>query len=174
MNLLLFIQENFRNDFNDAFFIAISSLGDFGGIILIIIAIILLLIRSSRLIGLTMLFSMGIGAIITNLGLKPIFNTHRPCDIYQIDNLLQTCPNDPSFPSGHTTAAFAFATAVFVYNRTYGILLYILATLIGISRLYLFEHFPIDVLVGAIIGIFSGYMGYKILKRRNLTCIKDT
>ena len=71
--------------------------------------------------------------------------------------------DDFSFPSGHTFASFAAATALFLYHRKAGAAAFILAVTIAFSRLYLYVHFPSDVLAGAILGIASGWTAYKII-----------
>jgi undecaprenyl-diphosphatase len=70
-----------------------------------------------------------------------------------------------SFPSGHTTVAFALASVLGWHNRTLGIIGYALAALVGISRLYLGVHYPSDVLAGAILGTAAG-IGASLLIRR--------
>ena len=67
-----------------------------------------------------------------------------------------------SFPSGHTMSAFAiYGLAAFLFeNPTLKAIFALIAVLIGISRIYLIEHFPEDVLVGAIIGLMIGATVY--------------
>jgi membrane-associated phospholipid phosphatase len=67
-----------------------------------------------------------------------------------------------SFPSGHTTTAFAIFTllTLFITNKNWGFLWVTLAWLTGYSRCYLFQHFPEDVLGGVVIGIFSSLVVY--------------
>jgi undecaprenyl-diphosphatase len=67
-----------------------------------------------------------------------------------------TAPDTPSFPSGHTTTAFAAAAAVGVFYPRLRVPLYALAALVGLSRVYLGVHFGLDVLVGALLGITIG------------------
>ena len=67
---------------------------------------------------------------------------------------------DYSFPSGHTAASFASAVALYPsLQKKYSVPLLILAALIAFSRLYIGIHYPTDVLVGLIDGIFLGIMG---------------
>jgi membrane-associated phospholipid phosphatase len=75
--------------------------------------------------------------------------------IYRLDNFGNSGGGNSSFPSGHTTSAFALATilALWLRNKWTGIVLAIAAALVGYSRIYLAQHFPEDVLVGACIGI---------------------
>ncbi len=73
-----------------------------------------------------------------------------------------------SFPSGHTTTAFAIFTliALFSKNKNTGFLFVLLAWLAGFSRNYLFQHFPEDVLGGAVVGVFSSLVVYLFLGKR--------
>jgi undecaprenyl-diphosphatase len=77
--------------------------------------------------------------------------------------LLVKVPHDYSFPSGHSNASFAVATAIFTRNKKLGIPALILAAAIAISRLYVFVHWPTDVLVGSLTGICGGIISYFIV-----------
>jgi membrane-associated phospholipid phosphatase len=80
-----------------------------------------------------------------------------------------------SFPSGHTTTAFAIFTmlTLFTKNRNWGFLFVLLAWFAGYSRTYLFQHFPVDVLGGAVIGVFSSILVYYLLTKRHEKYPKD-
>ncbi|MEK7566777.1 MAG: phosphatase PAP2 family protein [Patescibacteria group bacterium] len=69
-----------------------------------------------------------------------------------------------SFPSGHATFFFALAGAVFIYYRKWGILFYLLALAMGISRVIAGVHWPSDILGGAVIGILSAYLVFYLTK----------
>ncbi len=70
-----------------------------------------------------------------------------------------------SFPSGHTATAFSLLFALAIpYSKKIQIAIAIMALLIGYSRIYLNQHFGLDVAVGATIGIVSGYLAYLIVK----------
>ena len=73
-----------------------------------------------------------------------------------MSELLISPPTDYSFPSGHTMASFSCAGVFWHYRRDFGrwsVVLLLLAALIGFSRLYLYVHFPTDVLCGALLGL---------------------
>ena len=83
--------------------------------------------------------------------LKDFFYTPRPFLISGLTPLVKYS-SDGSFPSNHTAAAFAIAITVFLHHRRLGIILIILALLIGISRIFGGVHYPIDIIGGAAIG----------------------
>lgn len=82
-------------------------------------------------------------------------------------NLLVDKVNQFSFPSGHASFAFGLATVVYLYNKKWGVVFLILAFLISIARVFVGVHWPLDVLAGAIVGIFSGWLVNKILNIKN-------
>ena len=100
-------------------------------------------------------------AIISNI-LKYSINKPRPFLTYSfIDKV--TSGTSPSFPSGHTSDAFALATAIsLAYPKWYVIIpSYAWAGAVGYSRMDLGVHYPSEVLAGAIIGAGSAYLCYK-------------
>ena len=156
------------------FFEFISELGH-DGIPLIIISLILMLFRKTRKYGTAMLIGLAIGALITNCCLKILIARARPysdetkaffnTDLYQRLWLTvgQNVESDKSFPSGHTTAAFASMTALFLSgNRKISWTAFIFAVLMAIARIYLVVHFASDVIAGIIVGIIAGIIGYYV------------
>lgn len=150
--ILYFIQNHLTNPGMDWLMPKITMLGDFGAI-WIIIAILLISIKKYRVHGLTLLLALAIGILIGNLGLKNIIARPRPCWIDHNIQMLIPMPKDFSFPSGHTLAAVIAATCLYMTNKWFGIFVIILASLIAFSRLYLFVHFPSDVLASIILGL---------------------
>ena len=119
-----------------------------------------------------MLVSMACGVIIGNGILKNLVRRSRPCWIDTTIPLLIANPTDFSFPSGHTLASFEAAVMIFLHNKKFGIPALLLAMLIGFSRLYLFVHFPTDVLGGAILGTIISVCTYYIYNRVILPKLK--
>lgn len=139
------------------------------GIMLIILSLALMYFPKTRRFGTAMLISITVGAIFTNLVLKVAIARPRPYAdessiYYQLWLTVgQNVESDKSFPSGHTTAAFATMTAVFlVGNKRVSWTAYIFAILMGIARIYLVVHYPSDVLAGVIVGIIAGIIGTAI------------
>jgi len=77
-------------------------------------------------------------------------------------NLLLAPSSQASFPSGHAAFYFAIAVVLFFYNKKTGILFFLASFLISISRVFVGIHWPSDILVGATIGIFSGWLIYRL------------
>lgn len=164
LSTLQFLQ-SLRCETLDRIMLFISSVGDFGAI-WITLAVLLLITSSLRQSGMAVSFALAIDFAVVNLILKPLIGRDRPCDFTMPEDMLLTCLNDYSFPSGHTAAAFSAATALFLYHRKVGIFALTWASLTGFSRLYLFVHFPSDVIAGALLGILFGFIGYKLALRR--------
>ncbi len=165
-DILNFIADNLHCPMLDKFFVFITGLGN-AGIIWILITALLLLGKRTRAAGIASAFSLVLALIFVNITIKPLFDRVRPfaADTSLLRGVLIELPSDGSFPSGHTAAGFAASTAVFCHNRRIGILMYVLAFFIGVSRLYLCVHFPTDVVFGALIGTALGALGYYISKR---------
>ena len=153
------------------FFEGISFIGK-GGICLIIMSLLLMLYRPTRRFGTAMCLGLGIGAVVTNLIIKPWVARPRPyvdqsSIFYQYWlQVGQNVESDKSFPSGHTTAAFDCMTPVFILgNKRLKALALTFAILMGIARIYLCVHFPSDVLGGMIVGILAGILAVLIAKK---------
>lgn len=156
--------QTIHTPFLDKLMTAVTVLGD-NGLFWIILGAFLLIFKKTRRCGISVLLALGIGAICGNLILKPVIHRARPCWINEAVQLLIAVPKDYSFPSGHTIASAAAAAALWHSNRKWGIGAAFLAALIAFSRLYLYVHFPTDVLAGALIGIAAGCTGAKITAR---------
>ena len=89
----------------------------------------------------------------------------RPFVENNVNLLISQNPKEPSFPSGHASFFFAIAAVVYFYNKKAGTLFFVSAFLISISRVFVGVHWPFDILVGAIVGIFSGWLIFKLAKK---------
>lgn len=93
--------------------------------------------------------ALALEVLCSNLILKPLVARLCFCDINPAVQLLVPRPGDFSFPFGHTGASFAGAAVLFLHKSRLCVPALILAVLIGFSRLYLYVHYPTDVLAGA-------------------------
>ncbi|MBR0424584.1 MAG: phosphatase PAP2 family protein [Clostridia bacterium] len=168
---------NFAGGFFTPFFEGVSFIGH-DGIPLIIIGVVLTFFKKTRKYGTAMLLGLGIGALITNLGLKIFVARPRPyseetknffqTDLYQKlwMTVGQNMEKDKSFPSGHTTAAFASMVAIFLTgNKKVSWIVLLFAVLMAIARIYLVVHFASDVLAGMLVGILGGVLGAFLAKK---------
>ena len=156
-SILIWIQEYIRCAFLDVVMPFITRLCD-DGEIWILIGVVLLFFKKYRKFGIFVLVGMLLGSLIGNEILKPIIARPRPCHIYEmLPEMLVDIPKSYSFPSGHTTSSVIAATVLMRANKKFGFFAVPLAFLIAFSRMYLFVHFPSDILGGAVLGVLVGY-----------------
>lgn len=166
--ILNWIQDVFGCGFMDFIMPKITILGN-AGIIWIIIGVCLLITKKYRKLGILVLAGLLMGLIIGNGIVKNMVARPRPCWLNPDFKLLISIPKDYSFPSGHTQAAVIAATILTMGNKKFGYAAIPLAVIIAFSRLYLYVHFPSDVLGGAVMGMTIGAVtfiaGNKIAER---------
>jgi len=106
-------------------------------------------------------------AVVLTEGLKVMVKRPRPYITYPGEIFPDQVDNESSFPSGHTSFAFATATSVFLnYPKWYvGIPLLAWSTSVGYSRMYLGQHYPSDVIAGALVGAGSAYLCHWLNKK---------
>ncbi len=164
------IQLHMRCDFLDFWMPKVSALGNWN-LLWFSFAALLLARKSTRRFGIVLIAGLLGVLLVANLGLKNIVARDRPCWINEEVRLLVAVPWDYSFPSGHSAAAFVSATILCGMDKRVGIIAVLLAVLIAFSRLYLYVHFPTDVLGGTLIGIIIGLIVLYV--NRRLTKEKD-
>lgn len=146
-----------------------TYIGD--GIFMIGLGLVLLLFRFRKL-GVLMLLSFLLSGLlaqsIKRIEARPRPGLHfqNPDIIHRVDDVLLKGKN--SFPSGHTTTAFAtFSLLAFATrNKFVQFLYFAIAVTIGYSRIYLGQHFAEDVLMGAAIGLLSSYFLTWLLRKK--------
>ncbi len=155
-----------------------TTLGDSNFVIpMAVLGVVLMFFKKTRKYGFALTFAILVGTLITNVAVKPLVLRIRPYNTLQADSAYwgwytfagALSESDYSFPSGHTTAAFEMATALFLTFRSDGkkkiawIFPVIALCTMG-SRVYLMVHYASDVLGGLIVGIVAGIAGYYIMK----------
>ena len=160
--VLDWIQANMQSGFMDKFMPFITKFGDHG-LFWMIVAALLLIPQKTRKTGLGMAIAMIIGLLVCNVTLKPLVGRIRPYDLQAelgiTIQLLGERMHDFSFPSGHTIASFEAAVVLLKNSKKMGIPAMILAILISFSRLYLYVHYPTDVIVSIILGTLFALIG---------------
>jgi len=171
--ILDWIRNHVANPFLDVIMPIITHFCE-GGIGWILIAVVLLFFRKTRKTGITMGIALVIGLLLCNLTLKPIVGRMRPFAFNPDIELIIPQPSEYSFPSGHSVSSFEGAFAIYLYNKKWGIPALVLATLIALSRLYLYVHYPTDVLFGSLLGCLFAWLAYlfvnwceKVWQKRN-------
>ena len=158
-SILDFIQNNIRSGFLDPIMSGLSYFA-YIGIGWIILSLILLIPRKTRVAAAIALCAMTLGVILGEGLIKHLIMRPRPYISYNLFHAASMpfkinghFENTSGFPSGHTCASFAAAAAYFKINKAAGFSALALALLIAFSRLYNYVHFPSDVLGGMALGI---------------------
>lgn len=123
--------------------------------------------RAAVIIGCTSIVSMAINGAIKDIAKieRPISNEN--IRFVEVDNMFvstTTLTESYSFPSGHAqlSSAIMFTSAFYLKNKKFWIIAVVMAVLVALSRVYLGVHWPLDVLVGSILGFVLAYGGYKL------------
>lgn len=164
--------ESIVNPVLDVIMTIITYLGD-NGIFWIALAILLFIPKKTRKLGVYVAGGLLVATIINNLGLKELFARVRPFnfdgwpDTYEyVYPGLVSKPGSLSFPSGHTSTSLGAALPFLMKaNKKAGIPVFIIAILIGLSRIYLHVHYPTDVFAGMIVGIIAGLIAVVLIDK---------
>ena len=151
-----------RTPILDTFFLFITKMAGSYGQLWVIVGAALLIPKKTRRTGIAVLISYVGVFVFGQFILKNLFNRPRPCHIDQAFEMLVKRPTSSSFPSTHSAWSFAGATAIFMKFRKPGIAVFVISALIAFSRMYLFLHFPTDVLCGIIFGMLLGFAADKL------------
>ncbi len=154
--ILYFLQE-LHTPLLDGLMTAVTFLGN-AGWVWIVLGCLLAAYPRTRITGICVLASLALGFLVGNVCLKNLAARARPCWLDTSVPLLAASPKDYSFPSGHSLIGFAGAVSIWRMHPRMGSWFLALAGLIAFSRLYLFVHFPTDVLAGAAIGTALAFL----------------
>lgn len=169
--ILVWIAEHLHCAFLNVLMPLITLFGE-DGIFWIAVAVVLLFFKKTRKLGLMLGMSFLLGFLIGNCIIKPCVGRIRPYDYFADvlgnpvfrDQLLVDILHDFSFPSGHTLVSFEAASVLLLQRRKpWGWIALVLAVLVAFSRLYLFVHYPTDVLAGALLGTLFGVLSCLIV-----------
>ena len=158
--ILDFIQNYLHSPIVDKIMIYITMIGD-RGLVWIIISLWLMAYRKYRKIGIMTLSAVLLSVLFGDVILKNIIQRERPFVYNDTIKLLIPPPSSYSFPSGPTATSFAAAGILVEVFRKYKSLIFTFAALIAFSRLYLYVHYPTDILGGIILGLICANMVYK-------------
>lgn len=125
-----------------------------GAVFSSLLVLVLILIGSSnvRIMGVEAFFALTLSQIMVH-SLKRILSRERPYKIIEQLNTFGINLKDYSFPSGHTTASFSIATTIALNMPRLSIIVFTIAIIVGISRIYLGVHYPTDVAAGILLGV---------------------
>jgi len=167
--ILFFIQEDLHFEILNKVMIAVTFLTN-GGMIWAALALALVIIKKTRKIGVVLIAALIFSTITGEFVLKNIIQRPRPYADYTNIKLLIDESSKYSFPSGHATVSFAAAFVLSKGFKKLSLVFYCFAVIVGFSRVYLFMHYPTDVLAGILLGLFCGAIvmlaSEKIIKKR--------
>ncbi len=166
--ILDFIQEYIKNPVFDFIMPKVTILGN-AGIIWIIAAVVMLCIPKYRKSGLSLSIGLVACLLLGNLWLKPWIARVRPFDMIEGFKLLIEAPSDFSFPSGHTYSSVVGAAVLTMADRRFGYFAIPLAVIIAFSRLYLYVHYPTDILGGILLGGMISVILYIVFFKKKVS-----
>lgn len=167
-SVFLDINRNIANSVFDAVF---PGLREFTYIFWLLL-IVYFWTRNERELALLMGAGIIAGAMLT-YPLKFIIDRARPYDQIESTRLLTPSESDPSFPSGHTEMSFLAATIVSRFHPEYSRYLYSFSFIVGLSRIYVGVHFPMDVVGGVLVGVIIGKLVLVVQEKRNVLGEKE-
>lgn len=167
LSILDWIQANLRCGFLDTCAVILSYITT-SGIIWIVLGVVLLFFRKTRAVGIILLASLLTVFLTGDLLLKHVVNRPRPFTVNTDIVLIFKAPAGASFPSTHSAIAAAATTVLLAKKREIGYVALVLTICIAFSRMYLYFHYPTDVICGLILGVLCGLLMLWVAKKTNL------
>lgn len=166
IKILDFIQQNLRFGFLDDIMVLLTRLAD-DGIVWIVLAIALICFKPSRKMGISLATALILGLLVGNLGLKNLIARPRPYTVNPniVSDMLIERLSDYSFPSGHTRCCFEGGMAMYLCDKRFGKAAFVLGGFIAFSRVYLYMHYPTDVIAGVILGLLNGFIAFILVDK---------
>ena len=166
-SILDWIQATLRCGFLDTFNVILSYVTT-SGIIWIAVGVIMLFFRKTRAAGIILLAALAAVFLTGDVLLKHIVNRPRPFTVNTDIVLLVKAPSGASFPSTHSAVAAASTTVLLAKKRAFGFAALAMTICIAFSRMYLYFHYPTDVLCGLLLGVLCGLLMLWIAKKADL------
>lgn len=161
--LINLVHEKMSCGFLDAVMPAASMLCSGGGI-WIAAGIVLLFFKKYRGYGVVLLAAVAADFLLGEVLIKHLAARPRPFRQEEIE-LIVRAPSGFSFPSSHTSVSAAAAFVLAAAKRKLGLVAIPLAAVIAFSRVYLYVHFPSDVLAGAVLGTAVGFAAVMVYRK---------
>lgn len=156
------INRKMRNRYFDYIMYRITHLGGAPFSAFVLFALLFFGDNTFKNIGIEIFISLSISQVIVH-SLKILLSRERPYNILEQLNTFGINLKDYSFPSGHSAASFSIATTLALNIPKISVVVFTIAIIIGISRIYLGVHYPTDVAAGIIIGFLTSLFVYLYL-----------
>lgn len=162
--ILCLVQERCRCSFLDRLLPVFTHMGTVG-LPWFLASAAMLCLPHYRRSGIWLLITIVLCVLVGNFSIKPLVARSRPCHQNPDVPLLIQNPRDYSFPSCHTLSSFACSLVIALANPVWGIAAFVIAFFIAFSRIYLFVHYPSDVLAGAVMGLLMPWSALLLVVR---------
>ncbi len=163
LSILDFIHNTLSNPVMDIIMTCLTYSIEFGAMA-ILVFIIMMCIKNMRKTGFAVMGATLSVMLFGELIIKHLVARPRPFVINGTIELIIKAPSGFSFPSSHTATCFAMATAIYLFHKRLGIIAYIYAALVAFSRMYLYVHYPSDIIGGIALGIGCGIGAVALVK----------
>ena len=154
-----FINLGIKNGFLD-FLMKLATAQRTLQILLILILLLLIIFEKKKgiILGIFLLLTIALSDQLSAHLIKPWVQRIRPCNILPDVHLLVGCTKSFSFPSTHASNLFASAYFISNFSKKFAPVLYFMAVLVALSRVYVGVHYPLDIMGGALLGVFCAVM----------------
>lgn len=164
IEILNFIHQNLVNPFFDVIFVLFTTIVEHGEI-WILAGLVMLFTKKYRITGILLLIALVCTFVSSELIIKNLACRPRPFYANPNISLIISPPSGYSFPSSHSAVSFSSAAIIFYFNKKLGIVGLFVASLTAFSRIYLYVHYPTDVLAGICLGLLWAGIVIFVYKR---------